>query len=167
MHAAKVNSSVFRLLLVFPSRCTGRTLCVSFVLHNDEMESMCALSSQRCTWPSDDALQRPKRSQYREKYLQKQQQHRRRYWLLLLLDFCERWYGHMMKTNFQLEPNRCLYVCTRWCNLNFKRIAAMKPLMLPRSFRSVEEKIIVGKSQHYANLNRSYCLIFWSQFKIV
>lgn len=165
MHAAKVNSSVFVLLLVFrrTSRCSGRTLSVSFVLHNDEMESMCVC------WVVNDARGHPTmhcndqsdRNGENTCRMQLQQQHRRRYWLLLLLDFCERWYGHMMKTNSKLEPNRCLYVCSRWCNLNFKRIAARSSYVA-----FVEQKIIVGKSQHYANLNRSYCLIFWSQSKI-
>lgn len=50
----------------------------------------------------------------------------------------------------------CVYVCVRWCNLNFKHIAFALCWL---SFVYKLERKIVGKSQHYSNLTRSYCLI--------
>lgn len=113
MHAAKVKSSV----LFVRGRCTRHTLSVWFVLHNDEMDSVHVESragsaavhvvARRCSTKSNENWNR-------ERYLENTAAASQpsRYWLLLLLlDFCARRYGQMMKTNFKLESVRDVYVC--------------------------------------------------------
>lgn len=92
-----------------------------------------------------------------------QQQHqqrwqRRRYWLPLL-EFCATTIRANDENKFQAGA-QSMCVCAPWRNLNFKHIAAMMFCTGWHSFVHRLEGKIVGKSQHWSNLSRSYCLIF-------